>query len=112
MQGENRLSTCPADITLTELMHRLIQLGQALFRLGFCVTKKRYPIISILVAVVWAAFIYPPDRVPPARQAAKPEAPVPTATGMQTPAERKAQFSVHTAAPVSDMKIADVKPRY
>ena len=31
--------------------------------------KKRYPIISIIVAVVWAAFFYPPDRVPQKQQA-------------------------------------------
>ncbi len=34
--------------------------------------KKRYPVISILVAIVWAAFFYPPDRVPPKTQVAKP----------------------------------------
>jgi hypothetical protein len=27
-------------------------------------SKKRYPIISIFVAVVWAVFFYPADRAP------------------------------------------------
>ena len=40
--------------------------------------KKRYPIISIIVAVVWATFFYPPDRAPQKAQAvsnAKPHSP-------------------------------------
>lgn len=38
--------------------------GKASFRPGFCMSKKKYPIISLFVAVVWAAFFYPADRAP------------------------------------------------
>lgn len=34
--------------------------------------KKRYPVISILVAVVWATFFYPAEKKAPAPLAAKP----------------------------------------
>ncbi len=39
--------------------------------------KKRYPIISVFVAVVWAVFFYPADPAPKAQ--ARTVAPVPPA---------------------------------
>lgn len=32
--------------------------------------KKRYPVISILIAVVWATFFYPAEKKTPSPQAA------------------------------------------
>jgi hypothetical protein len=36
--------------------------------------KKRYPVISIFVAVVWAIFFYPPDKKPAKTPVAQPTA--------------------------------------
>ncbi len=44
-------------------------------------TKKRYPVISILVAVVWATFFYPQDKKAPEPIAAQPAAAAQAADG-------------------------------
>jgi hypothetical protein len=49
--------------------------GRFSFVWSFCMSKKRYPIISILVAIVWAVFFYPKDRPAPATAHAAPSAP-------------------------------------
>ena len=50
-------------------------------RLEFCMAKKRYPVISIFVAVVWATFFYPQDKKGPEPIAAQPAAVAPAAQG-------------------------------
>jgi hypothetical protein len=45
----------------------------------FLMIKKRYPVISIFVAVIWAIFFYPPDKKPVKTPVAQPAASAATA---------------------------------
>lgn len=79
--------------------------------------KKRYPVISILIAVVWATFFYPAEKKTPAPQAAsKPISPVNAVAAEQRPvdAAEKAPaqpFDPHAidADPQNDYKVASRK---
>ncbi|WP_426101924.1 hypothetical protein [Massilia sp. TSP1-1-2] len=58
--------------------------GKASFGPGFCMTKKKYPIISIFVAVVWAAFFYPAERAPDKAAGLKARSGVPALVDVQS----------------------------
>jgi hypothetical protein len=45
--------------------------------------EKRYPVRSIFVAIIWAAFFYPQDRTPSAPHTAKPPAALPAVAKAQ-----------------------------
>ena len=80
-------------------------------------TKKRYPVISILIAVVWATFFYPAEKKAPAPQAAKPMPQVNAVASEKPSAEPVRQGPSQPFDPDSiktdqqdDFKVASRKP--
>ena len=86
---------------------------QAVSRLEFCMTKKRYPVISILVAVVWATFFYPQDKKVPEPIAAQPApaAPVANGQGGSAPPAKPDDLRNTVMDPVPGMAIASNKSK-
>lgn len=79
--------------------------------------KKRYPVISILVAVVWATFFYPAEKKAPAPQAAsKPLPPLNAVAAEQRPVDSVEQAPMQPfdadaikSDPQDDFKVASRK---